>query len=273
MNLSRRTLIQALGAGAMLPIAASLARAQAEPQLPLRTTGIEHIGLTVPDTERSARFYGPIFNPEIHREKEPPPRFYVTTGVGYIAVGGTAGAGPHVDHFCALVEGYRPQEMRKSLEAAGLTPGRFGMIDDPDGLRLQLLGTPGGLAASTEPAGRIADEPAAVQPIGLDHVVLLVSGLERSVAHYRHFFGAESPRTAGSTRVWFRVANTRLGLEAAAGREPRVDHFCINVARFDRGAVTDRLAALGGTVVPADDEEGVLRFRDPDGILVELKQA
>ena len=51
-------------------------------QLPLRTTGLEHIGVIVPDVTASATFYSRLFNPELHKEKESPLRYYVTLGVG-----------------------------------------------------------------------------------------------------------------------------------------------------------------------------------------------
>ena len=46
----------------------------AGPQLPLRTTGLEHFGMVVPDVEKAGRFYGAIFNPELHKEAMMPSR-------------------------------------------------------------------------------------------------------------------------------------------------------------------------------------------------------
>jgi hypothetical protein len=65
MSVSRRTFINAVGAALAVPVAtrgqeAALARTDA---LPLRTTGIEHLGIMVRDVERSGRFYGQLFNP------------------------------------------------------------------------------------------------------------------------------------------------------------------------------------------------------------------
>jgi catechol 2,3-dioxygenase-like lactoylglutathione lyase family enzyme len=102
--------------------------------------------------------------------------------------------------------------------------------------------------------------------------MLLVSDLERSTAFYRKFFGQEVvSRTKTPARVWFRVANTRLGLEAAPpGQQPRIDHFCFNVVGFDRRQTTNKLRELGAEAAPSNDEQ-LLRFRDPNGIVVELK--
>src|ERR1700745_1366347 len=105
--------------------------------------------------------------------------------------------------------------MRKSLEAAGVPMGTGpgGMAADPDGLRLQLLGVPGGLARTIIPSSRISQEEPALPPIGFDHIMLAVSDLEKSAVYYRKFFGMEVSRTKKPERIWFAVAKTRLGLE------------------------------------------------------------
>ena len=257
--ISRRQALQALGALFLLPA-----------ELPLNTPGLEHVGLTVPNPEETAKFYGRIFNPQLFRERDAPPRYYVTAGTAYMAFGGMANATPKIDHFCALVQDYKAQDMRKALEEQGLTIAGAGMIGDPDGLRLQLLNVPGGLAGTIVPGGRISLEPAAVHAIGLDHIVLLVSDLERSTAFYRKFFGMEESRTARPARVWFRVGNTRLGLELASGQQPRIDHCCFTVAGFDRQTISSKLKQLGAELAPSNDEQ-LLRFRDPHGIQWELK--
>ena len=45
------------------------------------TTGLEHIGMTVPDQEAAAKFYGLIFDPQLFQERDPPPRFYTRIGI------------------------------------------------------------------------------------------------------------------------------------------------------------------------------------------------
>jgi hypothetical protein len=86
----------------------------------------------------------------LFQERDPPPRYYVRMGSAYIAFGGTPATDPtpKIDHFCALVKGYKPDEMRAAVEKAGISmgTGRLGMPTDADGIRLQLLGVPGGLA-------------------------------------------------------------------------------------------------------------------------------
>ena len=88
-------------------------------QLPLRTSGLEHVGFTVPEPQKSAAFYGRIFDPQIFQEMSPPLRYYCRLGIGYVAFGGNPTAAARIDHFCATVEDYRLEEMRAELKTQG----------------------------------------------------------------------------------------------------------------------------------------------------------
>lgn len=274
---TRRRTLQFLGAGAATWMAAGVADAS---ELPIKTSGLEHVGMQVPDQEATAKFYGRIFDPQLFQEKDPPPRFYVKIGISYIAFGGLpANATPpvtsaRIDHFCAVGLDYKGQEMRKSLDEAGVPmtgQGALGMAADPDGLRLQFLGSPAGLARTIIPASRISQDEPAVQAIGFEHIMLTVTDLEKSAAHYRKIFGMEVSRTRRPERIWFAAAKTRLGLETvAAGKMPSIDHICIKVAGFDKRAVSDKLKALGVEMAPSNDED-LLRFKDLNGLTMELK--
>jgi catechol 2,3-dioxygenase-like lactoylglutathione lyase family enzyme len=275
----RRRLLQgALGLGA-LHLAAGNARAQtdAKPsealvasQMPVKGVGLEHIGTTVKDVTPSAKFFGRVFNTFLYKEKDPPLRYYVTLDPGYIAIGGnesrTTGV---IDHDCVLADGYDRAAMAVRLEREGFAQGNRGIFGDPDGLRLQLL-TGGGLAATTEPAGRLVDGEPLVRPRGLHRVLRLVTDVDRSTAFYRKMLGGEPQTDAEGT--WFKVGPTRFGIRLArAGETPRIDRFCVNVAAggYDRDAVAKSLAGLGATIVK--DDSPYLHFQSPDGIGVELR--
>src|SRR5215203_3872677 len=135
---SRRQVLALLAA---VPAAVS---AQGSSQLPLRTSGLEHVGFTVPDPQKSAAFYGRIFDPQIFQEMMPPLRYYCRLGIGYVAFGGNTNAAARVDHFCATVEDYRLDEMRAELATQGFkltgNPG-FNAVPDPHGIRMQFMAT------------------------------------------------------------------------------------------------------------------------------------
>lgn len=268
IRLTRREVLGAFAAAAMPTVAAAQGS-----QLPLRTSGVEHVGFTVPDPQKSAAFYGRIFDPQIFQEMSPPLRYYCRLGIGYVAFGSTTGPA-RMDHFCVTVEAYRLADMRAELKGQGLTLAGgdgFNAVTDPDGIRVQFMATPGGLLPTIIASTRVTQDDALCEAVGLDHVMLRVPDLERSAAFYRRFFGAETARERRPDRIWFTAARSRLGLEqASAGEMAHIEHFGIRVAGFDRRNVARRLGAAGVTVLPSTDEK-LLRFRDADGVAVELR--
>jgi len=267
MSFTRREVL------AMMAAAPAALAAQGS-QLPLRTSGLEHLGFTVPDPQKSAAFYGRIFDPQIFQEMSPPLRYYCRLGISYVAFGGNATAPARMDHFCATVEGYRLEEMRAELASQGirLTGSEgFNALTDPDGIRMQFMGTPGGLLPTIIASTRVTQDDAICEAVGLDHVVVQVPDLEKSAEFYRKFFGRETARDRNPERIWFTASRTRLGLEkVAAGQMPHIDRFGIRVAAFNRQAVTRKLDAAGVMVLPSTGDN-LLRFRDADGFTVELR--
>src|SRR3954470_14946785 len=133
MFLTRREVLAMIAAAPAAPVALA---AQAS-QLPLNTSGLEHVGFTVPDPKKSAAFYGRIFDPQIFQEMSPPLRYYCRLGIGYVAFGPNATAPARIDHFCATVENYRLDEMRAELATRSIrltgSPD-FNALTDPDGI-------------------------------------------------------------------------------------------------------------------------------------------
>lgn len=287
-NLDRRTVIAGLGAGMLpgfgLPAWAQPPSGSQRPPpteaeiaaaLPLKTPGLEHFAMIVPDVGAAGRFYSKLFNPDgLHKEQRGDLRYYVTLDPGYIAIGGRAEPPPpYMDHFCALVEDYNAGAVAARLERAGFASGAVGIIPDPNGIGLQLLGVPGGLAASTEPATRIVNGEALVTPMGLDHMLLFVNDVEESLAFYRMFFDGPVMRESDPERVWIGIQDTRLGIQARPGNAPpRVDQFGVRVAPFDRELLAAEIRAIGGTIgAPDPSDPELFRFRDPHGFGIALK--
>ncbi len=261
--------------------------ARAQASLPLANLGLEHLDIVVPDPEASARFYASIFRTELHQQPvRDTLRYFVLLGdlpadrqVGYIAIGAGQGRPPAIGHYCVLAQVYSRDAFAAALRAAGLpsqatAPGPIGMWPDPDGLELQLFQPPAGLVTAAVNSSLRVERQGVVTPMGVDHVMLHVSNLDRSRAYYRALYGAstEQPRDTNG-RVWFQLARgTRVGLEQTQG-SVSIAHYAIRVAAFDRAALTDRLRELGSRVLPAPDEPDVVRFADDNGIVVELRVA
>jgi catechol 2,3-dioxygenase-like lactoylglutathione lyase family enzyme len=130
-----------------------------------------------------------------------------------------------------------------------------------------------------------------VRPLALDHAVLRVADVERSLAFYVDVLGCSPVRVAEwrhgeapfpSVRVspasildLVPLAPGELHADAPA---QRLDHLCIAVAPCDLEALAASLREAG-VEVPGDPvgnfgAQGVgdaLYIRDPDGLVVELK--
>jgi catechol 2,3-dioxygenase-like lactoylglutathione lyase family enzyme len=125
---------------------------------------------------------------------------------------------------------------------------------------------------------------------GLDHVVLRVAELERSLRFYCDALGCRVERRldalglvqlrAGAALIDLVPVDSPLGraggsAPGAAGRN--LDHFALQVARFDAEALRAHLAARGVEAGEVAERYGALGMgpslylRDPDGNVVELK--
>ena len=272
-------------------IAAALtvgAMAQSAPRaLPLDNLGLEHLDIIVPDPAASARFYSRIFKAPLHQQPvRDTLRYFVVLGdvpadrqVGYVAIGAAGQRQPAIGHYCVLAKVYDRAGMASALQTAGFgvaAAGPTGMWPDPDKLELQLFQLPAGLVTAAVPSPLEVQRDGLLTPRGVDHVMLRVTSLEKSLPYYRLVYGnaVERPRDKNG-RVWLQLAgNTRLGLEEAAqGQMPTIAHYTIKVAPFDRGAFEKRLQELKARVLPAPDEPDVVRFTDNDGIIVEVRVA
>lgn len=120
---------------------------------------------------------------------------------------------------------------------------------------------------------------------GLDHVVLRTNRLEEVLAFYRDALGCPMERTlkeiglyqlrAGDALV--DVLDATLGKSDAADGESLYDHFCLQIASDDVGALVSELDRLGIPHGKPSQRYGAtgdgtsVYATDPDGRTVELK--
>jgi len=126
----------------------------------------------------------------------------------------------------------------------------------------------------------------------IDHIVLRVQDLERSITFYAQVFGAELVKRqdklglvhlrAGTSMIDLVSLDGELGRKggAAAGHEGRnLDHVCLRIEPFDEAALVSHLQSFGLTPEKAATRFGAegyglsLYCFDPDGNQVELKGA
>jgi catechol 2,3-dioxygenase-like lactoylglutathione lyase family enzyme len=286
-----RRVFLALSGTAVLPWLAHAAPRQTPALLPLRTPKIDHLDVIVPDVAAAARFYMGVFNTTLHAQPfQGGFRYFVLFGdlpeatrqVGYLAIGESRGRGTYIGHFCTSVFDYRQNSAAITTainDAAGKAGvgglsgggGVGGIFSDPDGIEIQFLPAPDTLVTAAVPSDLVEWRKGLVTPRGVDHVLLHVANVEKAVQFYQILYGPPATREPSPRRVWFQIGDTRLGLEQVAdGQKPHIEHFAVKVARFDRASVATALSKLGANVIAAADESGVLRFRDPLGISVEL---
>ncbi|MDX1512438.1 MAG: VOC family protein [Gammaproteobacteria bacterium] len=127
-------------------------------------------------------------------------------------------------------------------------------------------------------------------PQGIDHVVLRVADMARSLRFYCDVLGCVEERRAEDLGlVQLRAGNSlvdlvdldgKLGRRGGAGpgRDARnMDHFCLRVEPFDEALIRSHLSRHGveaGETVSRYGAEGSgpsIYIEDPDGNVVELK--
>jgi glyoxylase I family protein len=124
----------------------------------------------------------------------------------------------------------------------------------------------------------------------IDHVVLRIANLDKSLAFYIGVLGCEMEKRqehiglyqirAGDSLIDLLPVDEPLGSKggAAPGEQGRnVDHFAIQIAPFDEPAIRAHLAAHAIGVdefaqrYGAEGEGPSVYIQDPDGNVVELK--
>ncbi len=207
-------------------------------ELPLNTTGLEHLGMVVPDVEAAARFYSSVFNPDMQKEKDAPLRYYVMTGSGYIAIGSRAGVTELEDRSLPHAGSrLRPraheQHARRPRRSRAVARG---VVPDPDGIGLQLIAVPGGPGPTAVPGGRLVEVEPLVKPDRLrQHPAEGRRTLQRSSDFYSHFF--KTTRAPEKGQVAFVAADTHIVLRPVAAGESPAWSATRCASPFDRAKV------------------------------------
>jgi catechol 2,3-dioxygenase-like lactoylglutathione lyase family enzyme len=261
--------------------------------LPLRTPGLDHLDVIVPDVEATAKFYMGLFKTELHaQEFRGAQRYFVLLNpltenreVGYIAVGAANGRETSIGHFCTSIHDWQRDSkavmagMTEQFAAAGFGefPGSKGfgaLFDDPDGIEIQFLPAPDTLVTAAKPSELVPWHQGLVTPHGVQTVLLRVRDLERALAWYGILYG-QHQFTPDQSMAYFEFpeSQTRLYLEQARyefKQLPGIVLFGVKVEAFDKATVSEAVVALGGTVLPVAGNPSLLRIRDPDGNIVQL---
>jgi catechol 2,3-dioxygenase-like lactoylglutathione lyase family enzyme len=258
-GIDRRTMLGLLGA------AAGAYGADAK----LAFTGLDHLEFWATDVEKSRDFYARIFGNTVMKNKTTTRR-YIKLGASYLAIDRGQEAG-RVDHFCAGIPNFSIEAVHRYLMGKGIAyrdypSGRDLAVTDPEGNKLQLASDKGwdALAGGTAAAEKIAVEGEPIfRATGLAYVQVNVKNLKNSRNFYAKIFRREPPR------VGFSIGRGALLLqETPPGERLGVNGFGLWVDSFDYTDATKRLEVLRAKVETAG---GSLGFRDPDGLLVQVR--
>ncbi len=143
--------------------------------LPMKSSGLDHLSMTIPDPAATAKYYGPIFDPQVFHERTGVQRYYVRLGAAYIALGPQPNVTPFIDHIATALVGFDEEkfgDFKAEFTAAAIpaTAGTLNMVSNPDNLRIQLVNAQHGLYDTLMPGGRVTVDPPVFMPIGLDHI-------------------------------------------------------------------------------------------------------
>lgn len=124
--------------------------------------------------------------------------------------------------------------------------------------------------------------------VGLDHIVLAVSDVERSLAFYSQTLGLPAERVEGWRAGTLPFPSVRVnegtiidlvkGGEGGAERRVNLAHFCLVTDSDDLASVAQELEATGIAIEVGPATRSGARgnalsiyFRDPDDNLIELR--
>ena len=142
------------------------------------------------------------------------------------------------------------------------------------------------LAAFTLPTSVIAqDSPAESTPIvrglGINHVALVVSDVERSYAFYHRLFGIKKgwPATNAGTGIHLDFPNSGyISVDSTSPKKGLITHFSVSIDKLDKD-IAKRLAdkingempdAKAKDLFQANDGVSTVNLTDPDGFYVQI---
>jgi catechol 2,3-dioxygenase-like lactoylglutathione lyase family enzyme len=263
-QIGRREALRMLGAGVL---AARITRGEEG----LRFSALDHLEFFVSDIQKSLGIYTRVFGNAVWKNNRTARR-YLKLGSTYIAL--EQGPDPHLDHFCAGIEGFQIANAHsylaaKNVEYRDYPSGRDLFVADPDSNRLQIGADNSWTSLSTStasPESTPMNGDPIFRPLGLDHILLNVSDPEKAAAFYEKVLGPVSQRS--KNRIWFQAGKSRIGLvQVTGGQKPGMNRFCVTASPFDYNMAA-RLLQTAGIKLEMPEVAGSPQFRDPDGFLI-----
>jgi glyoxylase I family protein len=109
-----------------------------------------------------------------------------------------------------------------------------------------------------------------LQAVTIDHVTMRVKDLERSAKFYEDVFGMKIKRIIPNETYYLSVGNSFFAVESLKD-SVKIDHFCLGLKNFNTEKLLAKLKSKG-VKIEGEPGENSIRFRDPDGIIVQLSK-
>ena len=108
-----------------------------------------------------------------------------------------------------------------------------------------------------------------METLGVDHVSVQVSNMERSIEFYKKTFNLKFVgENAPNKIVRLGTDRTLVSMHPAPGKPGVVDHFCLTIKDFNQDKVTAELKQKGLT--PDYNIFQGFYVKDPDGVDVQM---
>ena len=299
---------------------------------PLVITSFNHVSLNVTDLKRSIDFYQGLFGMPIQsRQGASSVQLRIGAGPQFLNLAGGESS-PGIDHMCVGIENFNLDRVLKVLADHGVTksdqrgplkvqvslrkPDEGGAkegtpevhVGDPDGIDMQLQDRSycggGGVLGNVCRSVEASPKKGLIALRAFSHCTVFATDAQRANAFYRQLFGMGYRSYQGPTAPTLAIGPgveflmlTGGGAGRGGGNAPAraasINHFCMNLERFDVDGILKTLESYGikpregqtGPVGPMRSyvsmrmenrggaKEGTpeLYFTDPDGILVQLQ--
>lgn len=255
---------------------------------------LSHVGVSVSDMTRSARFYQALFGfPPLKSTTPPRARTY-----GFYFHGHFISLNPapreqagRITHYCLGLEDFDPERDGAKMKAAGFEgvsidvegADRWVLVPDPDRNVVQIFDRHYLAKCPTcdePPAGSSMPPPPnpVFRPRTLQHVGLTVADLRRATAFYQKLFDLRDPRPLASPgapeyALDFNGYFLSLSTPGPQGKPGVITHYGVGVDEFDAPHDAETLRAAGFQDVQVRPN-GIdcLIVRDPDGVPIRISR-
>ena len=132
--------------------------------------------------------------------------------------------------------------------------------------RRQLIGQLSALVALGGGAATAQRRPSTFEALGLNHLALRVTDLDRTQAFYEEHLGVTRLPSGDPSSLRLLAVGPHV-LNMFKATEPRMDHVCFTVPNYDATDAVRRLEAKG---LKPDREGDRTHFTDPDGHVLQV---